>query len=237
MGHKIDTAFLPFDKEIFSWMHALQLKAGGFLNGFCKFVSFFGKGGWFFMFLAFVFLLFIRMRKEGLGMAFALLIGAIVTNILLKNIVGRARPFTREGQPFFDWWVAAGSNPEGSASFPSGHTTAAFASMVAFFILGDKRYSWTGLIFAFVMGFSRIYLIVHYPTDVLAGFIIGTAAGVIGAFLSKLVYKKAGGKFKEILDTVGIVWLCKKLFGKKKAEDEADTAQPEEPTETDSVTE
>lgn len=233
MAEWLDKTFLPFDRKIFSWMHALNGKAGGFFNGLCKFISFFGEGGWFFIVLAIVFLLFKRMRREGLAMAFALAIGAIITNILLKNIVGRARPFNREGVPFRDWWIAAGSSPEDSASFPSGHTTAAFASMVAFFLTGDKRYSFSGIIFAFLMGFSRIYLIVHYPTDVLAGFVIGTSGGIAGFFLSRLVYKKAGGKFKTLLDEWSVIDLCKKLFGKKqKAETVADTS-----TVTDSDTE
>ena len=233
MADWLDKTFFSFDKSIFSRMHALHEAAGGFFDRFCKYVSFLGKSGWFFIVLSFVFLLFIRMRKEGLAMAFAVILGAIVTNIILKNAVGRLRPFDRHPQ-FSEWWQAAGSNPEDSASFPSGHTTAAFATMVAFFLAGDKRYSWTGLVFAFLMGFSRIYRIVHYPTDVLAGMLIGTAAGIGGFFLSKLVYKKAGGSFKRFLDEIGIVWVCRKLFGKKKAQSapQAPDEPQSEPDET-----
>ncbi len=215
MADWLDKTFLGFDKSIFAAMHELNKAAGGFFNGFAKFVSFFGEIGWAFIALAFVFLFFKRTRKEGVAMAFALVIGALVTNILLKNIVGRARPFTREGEPFGEWWLAAGASPEGSASFPSGHTTAAFASMVAFFITGNKRYSWTGLVFAFIMGLSRIYLIVHYPTDVLAGMIIGTCAALAGVALCKLLYAKSRGKFNELLNEFSII-----TFFKKKPADE-----------------
>lgn len=214
MAHWLDETFYAFDRKIFSWMHALQQKAGGFMNGFCKFISFFGEAGWAFIVLALVFLLFRRTRRMGVGMGFALVLGAIVTNILLKNIVDRARPFTRS-EEFSVWWHAAGQNTEDSASFPSGHTTAAFAAMVALFLTGDKRYSWTGLIFACMMAFSRVYLIVHYPTDVLAGVVVGTLAGVGGMLLCKLVYKKAGGKCKAALENGSIVSVCRKLFGKK----------------------
>ncbi len=208
---------------MFSWAHALNEGAGGFFNGFCKFISFFGKSGWFFILLGFVFLLFARTRREGLAVAIALLIGALITNIILKNAVGRVRPFNRGTEQFNEWWIAAGSNPEDSASFPSGHTTAAFAFGTAFTIIADKRYGWTALLFAFLMAFSRIYLIVHYPTDVLAGIIIGTAAGLTGAALSKLIYKKARGKFKSLLYGLSITALCKKIFAKKKSPQESDT--------------
>lgn len=215
MADWLDKTFFSFDRAIFARMHALHNAAGGFFDRICKYVSFLGKSGWFFIVLAFVFLLFLRTRKEGLGMAIALVFGALVTNILLKNIVNRTRPFNHTDE-FFSWWQAAGSNMEDSSSFPSGHTTAAFAAMVAFFLLGDKRYSWTGLVFAFFMGFSRIYLIVHYPTDVLVGFIVGTAAGIGGALLSKLIYKKAGGKFKTLLYECDAITVCRTLFKKKE---------------------
>ena len=81
---------------------------------------------------------------------------------------------------------------------------AAFATMVPVFLLGDKKISWTALIFAFLMGVSRIYLVVHYPSDVLGGLIIGTIAGVLGTLIAQRViparfyegeiYKRKRGK-------------------------------------------
>ena len=199
MSDWLNKNFFAFDDLFFRYAHRLQQKAGGFFNTFCKVVSFFGKSGWAFIVIAFVFLLFKGKRKAGLAMGFALVMGAIVTNILLKNIVDRPRPYTRS-LTFANFWVAAGKNVEDSSSFPSGHTTAAFAAGVAFFLSVNKKYGWTGLVFAVLMGFSRVYLIVHYPSDVLAGCIIGTAAGIGGYALSKLVYDKVKGKFATFIN-------------------------------------
>ena len=69
-------------------------------------------------------------------------------------------------------------------SFPSGHTTAAFSTMTALFLMGNKKYSWTAFIFAFLMGLARIYLVVHYPSDVLGGIIVGVVAGCLGALIA-----------------------------------------------------
>ena len=85
---------------------------------------------------------------------------------------------------------------------PSGHTTAAFATMTAVFMVGDKRVSWTAYIFAILMGLARIYLVVHFPSDVVAGIIVGIIAGVLGTILSrklpekfydKNIFQKKGG--------------------------------------------
>ena len=89
-------------------------------------------------------------------------------------------------------------------SFPSGHTTAAFASMVPLFLMGRKRVSWLALVFAFMMGVSRIYLVVHYPSDVLGGLLVGTVAGILAVLIARVIpnvyydyplkKKRSGGK-------------------------------------------
>ena len=229
MADFLNKTFRAFDRAAFAGMHALHNAAGGFFNGLCKAVSFLADGGWCYIAAALSLILFCRTRKIGLSMGIALVIGALLTNIILKNAVQRPRPYTQSAE-FHDWWVAAGSNIENSYSFPSGHATASFAAMVAFFASGKKKYSWAGLPFAALVAFSRVYLIVHYATDVLAGFIIGSIAGVCGALLCKLVYAKAGGKFKTVLYEVDAVTIANARKNKRSA-----STLPPDPPKVDEI--
>ena len=183
----LNTAFYGFDKAMFLFVNRLSNNVGKFLTPILKFITFFGDKGWFFIALGLVLLLFLKHRKTGVCILVAIVFGALFTNIILKNAVQRPRPYTVE--EFKILWQAVGASSESEFSFPSGHTTAAFASATAFFLSKNKRYSWTMYIFAFVIAFSRIYLLVHYTTDVLAGIIAGTTAGIIAYFITKLIYK------------------------------------------------
>ena len=85
---------------------------------------------------------------------------------------------------FYPLWMMMGAHTESDFSFPSGHTNAAFATMVPVFLLGKKNWSWLALVFAVLMGVSRIYLVVHFPSDVIGGMITGTLAGLVGTLLT-----------------------------------------------------
>lgn len=118
-------------------------------------------------------------RKTGLAIVIALVVGFIICNLGIKPLVGRIRPF--EFQPALQLLIAA---PHGY-SFPSGHTWSSFA--MATILILDKipgRYWALGL--AAVIGFSRIYLYVHYPTDVLVGAVLGVAIGAMSLYALRL---------------------------------------------------
>ena len=107
-------------------------------------------------------------------------------------------------------------------SFPSGHTTSATAAMVGLFLAAkQKKRLWPVLIFPFLMGFSRIYLMVHYTSDVLAGLVAGTLGAIAAYYITKgifLLLEKHKDKrlFAFALD-FDIVELIKKLTAKKQA--------------------
>lgn len=185
MAEWLNTAFAALDGAVFSGMNTINC---GFLNFFCKFISFFGTKAWFFFALGFVFLFFRKTRKLGVAVLVSVLIGALFTNLILKNVVARTRPYAADAT-FRTYWEAAGSNVESEFSFPSGHTTAVTATAVAIFLSCDKRWSWTGFIGVLLMAFSRVYLIVHYTTDVIAAMIVGSIGGLAGYYITKFLYK------------------------------------------------
>ena len=110
----------------------------------------------------------------------ALLIVLVVCNLTLKPLVDRTRPFAANG--FEGLLIAAPTDP----SFPSGHTASSFAAAAAWF-RRDKRWGSAALVLAALIAFSRLYLYVHYPSDVLAG----AALGIAAAFLAGWIVKKA----------------------------------------------
>lgn len=187
MSEWLNSAFASFDGAIFNGMHNFAKSAGGFFTPFFKIVSLFGEGGIFFILVSLALILFRRTRKIGATMLFAIAVGALFTNIILKNAVARPRPYT--DSQYLDFWKYTGSIDESEYSFPSGHTTATTASMMAIFLCCNKKWSWTGFVFALLMATSRVYLTVHYTTDVIAGLIVGSIAGVISYFAVKFAYK------------------------------------------------
>ena len=189
VAESINTAFSGFDYAIMEFGHNLHNQAGGFFDGFMRFITVFGDGGIILILLAIGLIAFKKTRKIGITMLGAIVIGALITNITVKPLVARPRPFYDESSIFYTWWKAAGAVPESGYSFPSGHATASMAAMMAFFLAGNKKYSWTGFILALLIGFSRIYLCVHYPSDVLFGFIVGIIAGSLSFLIVWLAYK------------------------------------------------
>lgn len=136
------------------------------LTPFMKIVTFLGNGGWFWILCAVVLLAVPKTRKTGYAAVLSLIFGVIVTNLLLKNIVARPRPFAEIGA-----LIPLIAKPT-DFSFPSGHTTASFAVALVMLRMLPKKIGIPAVVLAALVAFSRLYLGVHYPTDVLAGFVV-----------------------------------------------------------------
>lgn len=186
----LNTVFAGFDQGVTLAVHKLYDLAGGFFTPFMELISLLGKGGIFLVLLSLVLLFSKKTRRYGTAMAFGIAIGAILVNLFLKVAIARPRPYADTSSIFYQLWLIMGQHVESDMSFPSGHTNVAFAAMVPLFILGRKRVSWLALLFGFLMGLSRIYLVVHFPSDVVGGALTGTIAGMLGTLIAINLPKK-----------------------------------------------
>lgn len=177
------SALLSLEGNLLLWIQDyLRMDS---MNGFWIMITSLGNGGWFWIVLGILLLFFPKTRKLGFLTLGSMLIGFLITNVCLKELVARPRPYTQipdltilVKEPH-DW------------SFPSGHTTASFAFAFAFcFGLNRKKYSIPIFVLASLIAFSRLYVGVHYPTDVLGGLLVGTLSAVLVCNLYKKREKK-----------------------------------------------
>lgn len=149
-----------------------------------EFISSLGNVGIFWILMSFVFLCFRRTRRAGLTGLLALILCFLMTNVALKNIVARMRPYHR-----FEDILPLIGHP-GDFSFPSGHSASSFAAAGAFARYLPKKAGTAYIVLASCIALSRLYLGVHYPTDVIAGICVGLFA----AYLAYLIIKAAEGR-------------------------------------------
>lgn len=157
--------------------------ACSFLDTVMPIISLFGDKGIFWIAVAVLLIICKKTRKTGASMGAALLIGVIVGNLILKNAVARIRPYDLNTE--ITLLVSALSD----YSFPSGHTLASFEAATVL-LIRDKRLGIPALVLAILIALSRLYLYVHYPTDVLAGALLGTVIGIFACFLVNRAYEK-----------------------------------------------
>lgn len=124
------------------------------------------------------------MRKYGLAMLVGLCIDVIVCNGLLKNLVARTRPC--DVNTAIQLLI---SHPT-DYSFPSGHTAASFTAVAALYFSGNKKIWKAAIVLGILIAFSRMYLYVHYPTDILGGILVGIFSGFIGSKIVTYMMKK-----------------------------------------------
>ena len=130
-----------------------------------------------------------KYRRIGLSMGCALLLDLICCNLVLKPLVGRIRPFSIN--PGVELLIA----PPADASFPSGHTAASFAAAAALWRASGSPWAGGGaVLLAAVIAYSRLYLYVHWPSDVLGGALLGTALGYLAPRLVQFLAAKLAAR-------------------------------------------
>ena len=156
-----------------------------FLDAVMPIITKFGDGGIFWIAVALLFIIIKKTRKTGISMGAALLIGLIIGNLILKNSFARIRPYDLNPAIRPELLVKALSD----YSFPSGHTLASFEAATVL-LIRDKRFGIPAIILAVLIAVSRLYLYVHYPSDVLAAAVLGTFIGILSCKLIDRIYEK-----------------------------------------------
>ncbi len=170
-----------FDLPILDWI-AENLQCA-FLDFIMPLITLLGDAGIFWIAVSAIFLFIPKYRKAGLSMGLALLFGVVVCNMILKPWVGRIRPYDYQLLHFQKSIELLVATPH-DYSFPSGHTIASFEAAVALTV-HNKKLGIPAMVLAVLIAFSRMYLYVHYPTDVLASVVLGTAFAFLACFLVK----------------------------------------------------
>lgn len=211
----LNATFAGFDAALSDfayWLHAGAL--GEFFDWFFPTITVLGNGGMGFIVLGVILLLFRRSRKAGATILIALLLGLLITNLCVKPLVARPRPYADELSVFFTRWQEIGHGLENEVdSFPSGHATAAFGAMFALFWCGNKKYSWAAFIPALLIGFSRVYIYVHYASDIVGGAVAGLVTGTVAFLLIGLLWKRlttSENKAAKFVTTASIVNLFRR---------------------------
>lgn len=154
-------------------------------------ITLLGNCGFIWIVLALVLLLQKPWRRCGMVMLLGLAGGALVFDVLMKNLVARARPC------WLNPWVDILITVPRDYSFPSGHTLAGFTAAMVL-MRYDKNRSIPVFVLAALIAFSRLFLYVHFPSDVLAGAIFGILTGIAADLLvDHFVPRRPPGEKKE----------------------------------------
>ncbi len=178
-----------FDLPILDWI-AEHLHCP-LLDSVMPFFTHLGDGGILWIALAMVLIFLPRHRKTGISMALALLMGLVVCNLTLKPLVGRLRPFDYQLQ-YFDRVIPLLIEAPADFSFPSGHTIASFEA-ASVLLLRKRSWGIAAMILAGLIAFSRLYLYVHYPTDVL----FSVALGILFGLMAHLIVDKGAALYNK----------------------------------------
>ena len=151
----IQTLHIPILDKIMVWITSL------------------GDAGMIWILLTAIFLIMPKTRRTGSIMLAALLVQTILCNVVLKNLFARTRPYD------VNTTIQLLVPKLQDFSFPSGHTSASFAAATALYLAKERKLFATTLVLACLIAFSRMYLYVHYPTDIIGGILIGITSAYL----------------------------------------------------------
>ncbi len=178
---------MDIEMRILGWIQGIRTPLGDLV---IPFITKLGNAGMVWILLMVVLLLCAGTRKSGMILAAALCADAVLCNGILKNLFARARPYDVNSSVQL---LIAGPR---DFSFPSGHTAASFASVTALFLAKERKLWKPALVLAVLIAFSRLYLYVHYPSDIIGGIVVGITAGFFGYWAVGRLEERKYGKGK-----------------------------------------
>ena len=188
----LDALAVSFDLPILDWIAAnLWCPV---LDAVMPVITVLGDAGIFWIAVAVLFIFTKKYRKIGIGMMIALMMGLVVCNICLKPMIARIRPYDFQ-EEYLGVVVNLLIEKQHDFAFPSGHTIASFEAAVVI-LLGNKKLGIPAMILACLIAFSRLYLYVHYPTDVIVSIVLGSILALIGWYLAQKVMDMLPEKLK-----------------------------------------
>lgn len=180
---------VDMEKNILLWIQDYVRNV--FLNPVMKFITSLGNAGFIWIVIAVILCVIVRYRKTGVTCIAALLWSLFINNLFLKHFIARSRPFD----------VISGLEPliarPTDFSFPSGHTACSFA--VGFLLLRKlpKKYGIPAFVLAVLISLSRLYVGVHYPSDVIAGAVSGICISYLAEATINLAERKRNAQHKK----------------------------------------
>ena len=163
-----------------------------FLDVVLPFITRLCNNGEIWILIGVVLLFFKKYRKFGVFVLVGMLLGSLIGNEILKPIIARPRPCH-----IYEMLPEMLVDIPKSYSFPSGHTTSSVISATVL-IMANKKFSFFAVPLAFLIAFSRMYLFVHFPTDILGGIVLGVLIGFFTVFFGNKLWELVQRKIKEI---------------------------------------
>ena len=172
--------YFDWELDLLHWFLGIHNE---FLDWIVPKITMLGNGGWFWIVVILLLLILPYNRRMGVQATISLIITVIVCNVILKPWVMRCRPCWLEPE------VQLLVNVPHDFSFPSGHSNASFAVATAIFTR-DKKLGIPSLVLAALIAISRLYVFVHWPTDVLVGTLTGICGGIVSFYIVNYIYRR-----------------------------------------------
>jgi len=168
-----------------------------FLDFLMPLITALGDHGIFCIALAVILLIPKRTRCLGLTLGGAYLIGFALGNGVLKNLTARIRPYDLENALLTADQLLVSALSD--FSFPSGHTLVTVEAATVLMLRCRKPWGYIASVLALLVMFSRLYLYVHYPTDVLFGCLLGILFGYLAVKVVPMLYARAAAALSRRL--------------------------------------